>query len=327
MSGIFISYRREDSAPYAGRIYDRLCAHFGAAQVFMDVDDIPPGADFTAHIDAKVGSCDAMIVVIGKEWLTARNADGQLRLSDPNDFVGLEISLALQRDVLVIPVLVGGAKIPRPEELRRDLKPLAQRNAVTLNDQDFQRDTDILLQALEKVPGLRTPIIRVNGDPKTELRKKLLGRLVWKVPLIIALVSFAVWWQWRKENEQKAIPEVSARAGAILTGSWSGEVTYGWGEKFKEEFFFQPENGKLFGSASFLAAKRGIDEGKIEGDNISFFVRFQEVSGGATSDHKNYYWGKFAADKIQMRLQDDRGNPPVEFVLSRSESTHEPKNG
>ena len=66
MSGIFISYRREDSAAYAGRLYDRLSAHFGADQVFMDVDDIPPGADFASHIDAKVGSCDAMIVVIGK---------------------------------------------------------------------------------------------------------------------------------------------------------------------------------------------------------------------------------------------------------------------
>lgn len=97
MSGIFISYRREDSAAYAGRLYDRLSAHFGADQVFMDVDDIPPGADFASHIDAKVGSCDAMIVVIGKEWLSACNADGQLRLSDPNDFVGLEIALALQR--------------------------------------------------------------------------------------------------------------------------------------------------------------------------------------------------------------------------------------
>jgi hypothetical protein len=320
MSGIFISYRRDDSAPYAGRLYDRLCAHFGAAQVFMDVDDIPPGADFMAHIDAKVGSCDAMVVVIGKDWLTARNADGQLRLSDPTDLVASEISLALQRNVLVIPVLVGGAKMPRPEELRRDLKPLAQHNAVTLNDPEFQRDTDILVQTLEKVPGVRKPTVVVAGDPRTELRKKLLRRLVWKVPVILALVVFAVWWQWKKESEQNAIPEVSAPVAAALTGSWSGEVTYSWGEKFQEEFFFQPENGKLFGSASFLAAKRGIEGGKIESESISFFVRFREISGEATSDHKNYYWGKLAGDKIQMRLQDDRGNPPVEFLLTKNAS-------
>jgi hypothetical protein len=158
MSGIFISYRREDSAPYAGRLYDRLAGHFGAAQVFMDVDDIPPGADFTAHIHAKVASCDAMVVVIGKDWLTARSAEGQLRLSDPNDFVGLEISLALQRGVVVIPVLVGGAKMPKLEDLRADLKALARRNALTLNDQEFQRDVDRLIDTLEKVPGLRAGV-------------------------------------------------------------------------------------------------------------------------------------------------------------------------
>jgi hypothetical protein len=318
MSGIFISYRREDSAPYAGRLYDRLAGHFGAPHVFMDVDDIPPGADFTAHIDAKVASCDAMIVVIGKDWLTARSAEGRLRLSDPNDFVGLEVSLALQRGVLVIPVLVGGAAIPKLDDLRSDLKPLARRNALTLNNQDFQRDADLLIAALEKAPGLRKSSASETSDRQAELRRRLLGRLVWKVPLIVLLVSFAVWWQWRKESEQNPNSAVSARAGAAFTGSWSGEVTYSWGEKFQEEFFFQPENGKLFGNASFLGARRGVEEGKVEGENISFFVRFQEVSGETNTEHKNTYWGKLAGEKLQMRLQNDRGNPPVEFVLNRS---------
>jgi hypothetical protein len=127
-----------------------------------------------------------------------------------------------------------------------------------------------------------------------------------------------VWWQWRKESERNSDSGVSPRVEAAFTGSWSGEVTYSWGEKFREEFFFQPDNGKLFGSASFLGAKRGIEEGKVEGENISFFVRFQEVSGGTTADRKNTYWGKLTGDTIQARLQDDRGNPPVEFVLNKS---------
>src|SRR6185503_5982905 len=155
MSGIFISYRREDSAPYAGRLYDLLCARFGADQVFMDVDDIPPGADFAAHIGATVASCEAMIVVIGNEWLTARDADGHLRMSDPQDFVALEVSLALQQDSMVIPVLVGGASMPKAAELRSDLKALAMRNAVILSDHEFQRDVDLLVKALESIPGLR----------------------------------------------------------------------------------------------------------------------------------------------------------------------------
>jgi hypothetical protein len=158
----------------------------------------------------------------------------------------------------------------------------------------------------------------VRQDLRAELRRRLLRRLAWKVPLILLLVSFAVWWQWRKESERNPSSGASARAGAAFTGSWSGEVTYSWGEQFKEEFFFQQENGKLFGNASFLGARRGIEEGKVEGENILFFVRFQEVSGGTTTEHKNTYWGRLTGEKIQMRLQDDRGNPPVEFVLNKS---------
>jgi hypothetical protein len=320
MSGIFISYRREDNAPYAGRIYDRLCAHFGSDQVFMDVDDIPPGADFAAHIGAKVGSCDAMIVVIDKTWLTARDAKGQLRLSDPNDFLGTEVALAVQRNVLVIPVLVGGAEMPKVEELRADLKPMAQRNALTLNDHDFNRDVDQLIAGLEKVPGIWQRFGNVSDDRRAELRKKLWRRLIWKVPLIFLLVSFAVWWEWSKDKRQEPAGQnhsVPSKA-AEFTGTWSAEVTYGWGDKFTEQFFFQPEDNKLFGTASFLGAKRGIDEGKIEGENIAFFIRFQENSGGTTTDHKNYYWGRLDGEKIRMRLQDDRGSLPLDFVLSKS---------
>jgi len=318
MSGIFISYRREDSAPYAGRLYDRLSNRFGADQVFMDVDDIPPGADFATHIDAKVGSCDAMVVVIGKNWLTTRNAEGQLRLSDPNDFVGLEVSLALQRGVLVIPVLVGGAQIPKAEELRADLKPLARRNALTLNDPEFQRDADVLVQTLEKIPGLGKARTGEVEDPRAALRKKLLRRLWWKVPVIFLLVTFAVWWQWRQEREEELKAQRPSPAAGAIAGTWSGEVKYDWGDKYNEVFLFQPEGTKLFGTASFLGAKRGIEDGKIDGESISFIVRFQELAGDTTRDHKNYYWGKLNGKEILLRIQDDRGSPPVDFVLRKS---------
>jgi len=323
MSGIFISYRREDSAPYAGRLYDRLCTHFGADQVFMDVDDIPPGADFAAHIDAKVGSCDAMVVVIGKDWLTARNADGQLRLSDPSDFVGLEVSLALQRSVLVIPVLVGGASIPKPEELRADLKALSKRNALTLNNHDFQRDVDQLIEALDKAPGLRKPALKQNIDSRAELRKKLLRRLVWKVPLIFLLMSLAVWWQMRRENEAQltTATQTGASKAMAFTGSWKGDVTYPWQVSHTEQFLFQPEEDKLFGTATFLGVKRGIGDGKIVGETISFSVAFEEIYGSTMRSRRNRYEGKLSGDTIRLRIMDDQGNSPVELVLTRSPST------
>ena len=315
MSGIFISYRREDSAAYAGRLYDRLAAHFGSEQVFMDVDDIPPGADFASHIDAKVGSCDAMVVVIGQNWLTARDAEGRLRLSDPNDFVGLEVALALQRKVLVIPVLVGGAQMPKADQLRADLKALARRNALTLSDHDFRRDADNLVNVIEKLPSLGNRTTGAVAAQASEVRRKLLRRMIWKVPIIIMLVAFAVWWELRKEGGEEIRVEASAPA---FTGCWSGEVTYGWGAKYTESFFFQPEGNKLFGTASFLGAKRGVEEGKVEGESISFYVRYQEISGGESRERKNYYGGKLNGKDILIRMQDDRGNPAVEWVLTRS---------
>ena len=283
----------------------------------MDVDDIPPGGDFAAQIETKVASCDAVVVVIGKQWLTTRNDKGQLRLTDANDYVGLEVSLALQRSVLVIPVLVGGAQMPRAEELRADLRALATRNALTLNDQEFQRDADVLVQALEKIPAIQKTGTEKSSDARMALRRKLFRRLLWKAPLIFLLVSFAVWWQWRKENDEASKHERSSPAAAAIVGSWSGAVRYSWGDRYSEQFLFQPEGAKLFGTASFLGVKRAIEDGRIEGENFSFVVRFQEDTGGTIIDHKNYYWGKVAGNEIRLRMQDDRGNPALEWTLAR----------
>lgn len=72
MSEIFLSYRRGDSPGYAGRLYDRLRDHFGADHVFRDLDTLPPGADFVVAMEEAVGSCDALVALIGPEWLTVR---------------------------------------------------------------------------------------------------------------------------------------------------------------------------------------------------------------------------------------------------------------
>ena len=160
MSSIFISYRRDDSAPYAGRLYDRLSAHFGAAgEVFMDIDQIEPGEDFVEVIERKVGACETAVVLIGKGWLGAADARGARRLDDPADFVRLEVAAALQRGVRVVPVLVGGAAMPRATELPVPLAALSRRNAVELSDSRFHRDVDRLIAALA-----RPATVRAQGD-------------------------------------------------------------------------------------------------------------------------------------------------------------------
>ena len=287
----------------------------------MDVDDIPPGEDFVAHIEARVASCDAMVAVIGRNWLTLRNDADQLRLSDPEDFVGLEISLALERNILVIPALVGGAKMPSPKDLPNPLKKLAQRNAVTLDDQDFQRDAEQLIQVLEKVPSLRgsSAIAATEVQQLAARRRKLWGGVA------LLLVMAALFWQWNQFHKQRvrgdAATGLNSPAVAALSGWWTGEVAYGWGARYTERFLFQPEGDKLYGIASFLAFKRGIEDGRVEGDKIFFTVRFQTVSEGMTSEHKNSYLGMVSGNQIHFRMQDDRGNPPIEFVVKKELAT------
>jgi hypothetical protein len=147
---IFLSYRREETDFPAGWLHDRLVAHFGRDQVFRDVDDIPLGANFPEVIAKAVASCDVLLALIGSQWVTVTDEDGKRRLDDPNDFVRLEIEAALQRGVLVIPILVRGAKMPRVRQLPASLAELVHRNALELSPTSFDFDTGRLLEVLDE---------------------------------------------------------------------------------------------------------------------------------------------------------------------------------
>ena len=102
---IFVSYRRRDTAGHAGRLVDGLRHEFGREQVFLDID-IPPGVDFSDHIDRTIGAARVLVVLIGDDWLNVQDRQGRRRLDDPADFVRTEIRSALHRGLTVIPVLV-----------------------------------------------------------------------------------------------------------------------------------------------------------------------------------------------------------------------------
>ncbi len=151
MAKIFISYRREDTAAAAGRLYDRLLTRYGKDQLFMDVDTIEPGERFSDVVQRTVGSCDILLALVGDRWLNAQDSTGQTRLSNPDDWVRLEIATALKRDVRVIPVLINGAIVPRRSDLPEDLSDLAMRQAIDVTHAHFHTDVDRLLQTLDKV--------------------------------------------------------------------------------------------------------------------------------------------------------------------------------
>ena len=145
-------YRRDDSADVAGRIYDRLAAHFGREAVYRDVDAIPIGVDFRDHIKNCLNRCRVGLVIMGRNWLNAALPDGTVRLQDPADHVRIEIEIMLSKDVLVVPVYVGGAETLRTSQLMESLQQLVYRNGVFIRrDPDFHRDMDRFLSGLETI--------------------------------------------------------------------------------------------------------------------------------------------------------------------------------
>jgi hypothetical protein len=148
---VFLCYRRDDSAPYAGRIEDRLARELGRDVVFIDVDNIPLGMNFVGVLQEEVAKCEVLLALIGPKWLDARDESGtRRRLDDPNDFVRIEIGTALQRNIPVIPILLDGARIPKPDQLPKVLEELALRNGLNVRHDSFHNDLDRLIPALEK---------------------------------------------------------------------------------------------------------------------------------------------------------------------------------
>lgn len=148
VGGVFISYRREDSAGFARLIYDRLTRHLDPKNVFLDVDSIGPGLDFVDVLTERVGRCEALVALIGSDWIVSADNDGRRRLDNPYDFVRIEIEAALQRGVRVIPVLVGGATMPKREDLPESLKKLAQLQGIEISHARFNADVERLTSAL-----------------------------------------------------------------------------------------------------------------------------------------------------------------------------------
>jgi carboxyl-terminal processing protease len=168
MARITISYRRDDSGVIAGRIFDRLVAHYGRESIFRDIDNIPPGIDFRVHINEVLSQSDVILALVGPRWTGARG--GHSRLGDEADPVRIEIEAALTKGTPLIPVLVMGATMPRVAQLPESLKDFAYRNAVHVDaGQDFDLHMARLIGAMDSLPaisGRRPPASTASAEPQ-----------------------------------------------------------------------------------------------------------------------------------------------------------------
>ena len=183
MTSVFISYRRhtDTTSGYASWIYDRLADRLGRDRVFMDIDSLPLGVDFVEQVERAVVGADVALILIGPNWLNATDEAGRRRLDDPEDFVRIEVAAALRSSPLVIPVLVDGAQVPKPDQLPQDLQPLTRRHALT-----FQRQGGAAIQqiftAIERAPANAKPMSAAGAEELGAAGAKELGAAGAKEP-------------------------------------------------------------------------------------------------------------------------------------------------
>lgn len=154
MSGIVISYRREDTEGSAGRLYDRLVDRYGRELVFMDFYSIESGEDWGAKVDRTVAKSSVLLALLGPRWVSAADEYGSRRLEDKDDYVRREIRIALEHDVRVVPVLVQGARMVGSSSLPEDLAGLGQLQAVVLDSRHYDRDVERLWRLIDAAMDL-----------------------------------------------------------------------------------------------------------------------------------------------------------------------------
>jgi uracil-DNA glycosylase len=221
MSRIFINYRRQDSEGYVGRLYDRLCDHFDAKDIFMDVTTIRPGEDFVQTLEDAVAGCDVVLTIIGPQWLAASNEQGERRLHDPRDFVRIEIASAIKHNKGIIPVLVGGAKMPPTSELPDEIAPLTRRNALELSHQRFAYDVEQLAQAIKLAIVPAKPAAKARANSET-LRRKIKALKALKDEIYAA--QDAPLYAYRKANNYSPVlGDGNPDANILFIGQAPGE--------------------------------------------------------------------------------------------------------
>ena len=148
---LFVCYRRDDAPDAAGRIYDSLADAFGRESVFMDIDTIPLGVNFVSYISQQLQHCAAVLVIMGRDWTTIRDAEGRRRIDVHADHVRVEIATALKQGIPLFPVLLQNATMPRPTDLPEDIQDLAFHNGLRLTPEFWRAGVERLIKELDRV--------------------------------------------------------------------------------------------------------------------------------------------------------------------------------
>src|SRR2546423_924607 len=213
---IAISYRRQDSSPVAGRLYDRLQAEFGKGSVFMDFDSIPYGVDFREHIKQTLQRAKVVVAIIGPEWTGGKELANR-RIDDPTDFVRLEVASALESGIPIIPVLINNTPMPEAKNLPPELEGLAFRNGLVLDSGiDFHHHADRLIAGIHRVIDPKESAA-VPGSPPPPSSAGSKGSRVVPISTVVFLIAIAgiAAWYFKSRPSEKISPENATPVSAL----------------------------------------------------------------------------------------------------------------
>jgi hypothetical protein len=260
MASIFISYRREDSGGHAGRLCDRLTARFGGDRVFMDIQDIHPGQNFATSIEDTIATCDCVIAVIGPRWLETVKE----RADSSDDFVRHEIGAALKRRVMIVPVLVGGARMPAAADLPPELAELSFLNALEIRDERFDRDVVELETFLSST-------LHVGAKSASGSRTRLVrGAAIALLVAVLAVGGYLLFRTPAKVAEQSApAPSVTA---STIEGDWIAEMQKSGQPRFRIRLHFTRIGDTLGGMVNYPTGDGPMHDVKLAGNALTFYT-------------------------------------------------------
>lgn len=189
---IFISYRRQDSSAASRWLAETLGMAFGASAAFIDTDAIRIGDEWPARIDNALREASVLIAVIGPNWLHLADEDGRRRLDLPDDWVCNEIKYAIDHRLVVIPLLVSRAQLPKRSALPPQIASLSNYQAFELRDTYWDTDVNQLLSRLEQSgfhhigPRVSYPRPHVRPEPLSSEELAEFCRNGWE--LVVSLI-------------------------------------------------------------------------------------------------------------------------------------------
>jgi hypothetical protein len=259
MPKIFISYRRQDTEDQAGRLSASLGRHFGE-HVFRDKDSIPGGVKWREHVSDVLSKDTVVLALIGKTWVTAKDASGQRLIDNVKSNNRLELEAAFRAGLKTIPVLVDGAEVPKEDDLPESLRELLAINAVRLRRDDWDDD-------------IRKIIATVEG------RRRVSGAVLWLTTVaFVATVGVAVTLYTRQSQPAPAPPTPNPTPSSpVVNDAPSFQIIVDHSEAMNARF---GDGSKLDAARKALVTL--LQEKTADTDNLSL-----REFGGECNDLKN----------------------------------------